>query len=111
VRDVGLIAVDDPGLDAAPDPVDDELPGCRAGRKLSRARIEVSERPGEHDLCQHLVVSGEDPERLDRAEKVGVGIIGLRQCCETPAEQPETLEEDLADEAGLVAEELIDGGR
>jgi len=31
VGDVGLVAVDDPGVDAAPDPVHDELPGDRPG--------------------------------------------------------------------------------
>src|SRR5579871_1580434 len=110
VGDVGLVAVDDPRIDAAPDPVHDELPGGRPGLQFGRAWIEVGERPGEHDLCQHRAIRYEDPEHLDRAQQVGARVSRLPQRCETGAEEPEALEENLADQAGLVAEELVDGG-
>jgi MFS family permease len=111
VGDVDLVAVENPGVDAAPDPVHDELAGGRPGLPLGRAGIEVSERPGEHDLCQCRVVPGEDPEHPYRAEQVSSRIVRLPQPPETVPEEPEALEEHLPDQAGLVAEELVDGRR
>ncbi len=101
--DVHLVAVDDRGVNAALNPVHDELPSGRPGLHLGRARIEVGERPGEHDLCQYRVVPDEGPERLDRAEQVGAGVIGFRQPAEAVPEEPEALEEHLPDQAGRSA--------
>lgn len=89
----------------------DELPGGCPGFQFGRAGIEVGERPGEHDLCQRWVVPDEDPEHLDRAQQVGARVVRLPQPRETATEEPEALEENLTDQAGLVAEELVDGGR
>jgi hypothetical protein len=47
---------------------------------------------------------GEDPEHMNRAQQVGSRVIRLRQPREAVPEQPETLEEDLPDQAGLVAD-------
>ena len=42
-----------PGVDAAADPADDELPHVAPARSLVGAGVEVGERPGEHHLGQH----------------------------------------------------------
>ena len=73
--------------------------------------LTCGERPGEHDLCQYRVVSEEGPERLERTEQVGAGVIGFRQPSEAVPEEPEALEEHLPGQAGLVTEQLVDGRR
>jgi hypothetical protein len=42
--------------------------------------------------------------------EVGQRVVGLGDSGQLPAELAEALEEDLAHQAGLVAEELVDGG-
>jgi hypothetical protein len=46
-----------------------------------------------------------------RTQQVRARVIGLPQRRESGPEEPEALEEDLPDQAGRVAEELVDGGR
>ena len=45
------------------------------------------------------------------AHQVGARVVGLRERVEAPPQQAEALEEHLADEPGLVAEQLVDGRR
>ena len=80
--------------------------------QLVRPRVEVGERPGEHDLGQHRVV----PRRSARnasptAARSARGSPVSASASKAGAEQPEALEEHLADEPGLVAEQLVDGRR
>ena len=90
---------------------DDELAHRAAGLAVRRARVEVGEAAQEHQLGQHRVRADERAERLEHAHEIGARIAGLGELVEAPPQHAEALEEDLAHEPGLVAEQLVDRGR
>lgn len=70
--DIGLVAIQHPGIDPASDLPDDELPHRPAGLEFGGPGIEVGEGPGEHDLRQLRVRSDEAADDLDRDLQVTV---------------------------------------
>jgi len=52
--DVDWVTRQDAGVEAAADPTGHELPHRGAGPRLLRTRLEVRQRPGEHDLRESL---------------------------------------------------------
>src|SRR5712691_938625 len=72
VGDVLLVAGDDAGVDAPAYPRDDELPGGVPRFPFLRTRIEVGERPGEHELSEHRVVADEYTEGADHVDEIAL---------------------------------------
>src|SRR6266496_1036277 len=108
VRDVGVVAAQDASGGAAPYPADDEFPHGTAGPQLGGPGVEVGEGAREHHVRQHRVGPDELAEDLDHADQIAARVTGFRQPAQLPPEQPEALEEHLADQACLVAEQLVD---
>jgi hypothetical protein len=110
VGDIGLVAGQQAGVDAAPDVPGDEQPDRAGGRRVVRPRIEVAERARVHHLRQHRILADEGPEQPEKADQVGSRVVGIIELAELEPQLAESLEEDPADEPGLVAEQLVDGG-
>jgi hypothetical protein len=109
VRDVGHVPGEQARFDTAADVADDDL-AYRGGRaQLLRPRIEVGERPGEHDVGEDRMVEHEPAVDSEQASEVGARIAGARQFVEAAEQPPESLEVHLADQAGPVAEQLVHG--
>src|SRR5262249_41957167 len=68
-------------------------------------------RTREHDLRERRVLAHERAEGVEAREQIGARVARLRERREAPAQRAEALEEQLAYEARLVAEQLVDGGR
>jgi hypothetical protein len=100
-------------VDGDPDAVDEDLAHLDAGLVVFRGGIEIVERPGEHDLGQYRICQDELAEGLSEAPKGLQRVRGRRNRREIVPEHPESLEEDLPDEARLVTEDFVnrwDGG-
>ncbi len=107
--DIGLVAGQDSGVETASDVPGDEPPDRTGGGGVVGSGIEIAERAGVHHLRQHRILSGEGAEHLEQANQVGSWIVGVFELVEPAPQLTEPLEEDLPDEPGLVAEELVDG--
>src|ERR1700735_2957316 len=96
--DVGRVTGHDAGLEAATDPVDDELAHGSAGPRLIRSRLEVCQRPGEHDLREYGVGADEHAEGLDNGDQVRPRIAGFPEAFQVGPEKLEAVEEHLTDQ-------------
>lgn len=111
VGDVSGVARDRPVVDAPSNLVEEMLTGLLPGGELGRARVEIRERAGEHDLRQRRICDHEPPVAMNAGGQVADWVVGLPGPLEVVGEASKAFEEHFADEPGAVAEQLIDGGR
>ena len=90
---------------------DDEHAHRAPGLEARGTGIEVDEGAREHHLGEQRMGTDELAQGLEHGDEVGARVVGLGHPVEAAPQHAEALEEDLADEAGLVAEELVDGRR
>jgi hypothetical protein len=94
-----------------PHPQHHELARRRPGGQLARTGVEVGERAGEHHLGEGGVGRHEAAEGQERRLQVRPGVARVARLGQVPVQQPEAAEEHLADEPGLVAEQLVHRGQ
>ena len=82
---------------------------CHAASGI--ACLRVGERVREHDFREHGTVAHEVAVEHDELDQIPARVIGLDRALQVTVQQPEALEEHLADQATLVAEQLIDRRR
>ena len=97
MRDIGLVADENSGVDAALDVPGDEPPDRTGGGGVVGSGIEIAEWAGEHHLYQHRILADEGAEQLEKANQVGPRIVGVLKLVETAPQLTKSLEEDLSD--------------
>jgi enoyl-CoA hydratase len=111
MRDIGGLAFQQPGIEAATHPLHDELPHRIAGFQLGLAGVKGGKGPGEHHLREHRVLSDEASIAAHKLHQIRAWIFQARKCTQSMGKQSEPLEEHLAHQSALVSEQLIDSRR
>ena len=106
--DVGRVASEQPRVDGVPYASDKDLAHLDAGFVVVRGGIKIGEWPGEHDLSQLWIRDDELAEGLGEVPKGLKRVLGRGKRRKVVAQHPESLEENLPDEARFVAEDFVD---
>ncbi len=107
---VDRVGIDGPGRNAPTHHAEQHSATRVGGGNVGRCGLEVGERLCEHDLGQARMSTGERSIGTDQGGKVGPRVGGHGDRRQRSGQLTEPNEEELADEPGLVSEQLVDRG-